>query len=489
MKFCSINIRLWFFLLIVEYLITELISADYSSDNKIADVFSKILSRKRRTVTVTKNRIWPDGIIPYEIDDKYSGVQKTIFKQAMRHWENYTCIKFVKRDIEKDFNYVMFTEKSCGCCSHTGKRSKGSQFVSINDECSEFGIVVHELGHAIGFYHEHTRPDRDTYVKIFTENIEPDFLHNFGVLNQKKIAPLTQPYDFDSIMHYASNTYSKDDKLDTILPRQELGINPAELGQRIALSKGDIIQANTLYNCPKCGGTFQANNGSFESPIYENLNQVVLPEYCEWRISVAHGETIILSINSLNIYKNNQCKNDYLEVIDGYSVQSSVLGRFCDNIKSIKPITSTKNRMLIRYKRTSKENKYNGFTANYTTVCGGEISIQNNAVGYLESPNYPQNYPEKKKCIWRLSVSEGHNIIIKFESFKLAYDNKEKENDYLEIRDGDKEDSPILKQLVGSSFPSDIQSSKNSLIVKFISTFNSKKSENIGFSAVIKTIN
>lgn len=45
------------------------------------------------------------------------------------------------------------------------------QAISIGKNCDKFGIVVHELGHVVGFWHEHTRPDRDGHVAIFKENI------------------------------------------------------------------------------------------------------------------------------------------------------------------------------------------------------------------------------------------------------------------------------------------------------------------------------
>jgi len=43
----------------------------------------------------------------------YSGAHKALFKQAMRHWENHTCISFVERTID-DPNYILFTERPCG---------------------------------------------------------------------------------------------------------------------------------------------------------------------------------------------------------------------------------------------------------------------------------------------------------------------------------------------------------------------------------------
>jgi len=59
------------------------------------------------------------------------------------------------------------------CCSFVGKRGSGPQAISIGKNCDKFGIVVHELGHVIGFWHEHTRPDRGDYVHILYEHIMP----------------------------------------------------------------------------------------------------------------------------------------------------------------------------------------------------------------------------------------------------------------------------------------------------------------------------
>lgn len=61
----------------------------------------------------------------------------------------------------------------CRCCSYVGRRGGGPQAISIGKNCDKFGIVVHELGHVIGFWHEHTRPDRDEHVSIIRDNIQP----------------------------------------------------------------------------------------------------------------------------------------------------------------------------------------------------------------------------------------------------------------------------------------------------------------------------
>lgn len=63
------------------------------------------------------------------------------------------------------------------CCSYVGRRGGGPQAISIGKNCDKFGIVVHELGHVIGFWHEHTRPDRDEHVSIIRENIQPGKHH------------------------------------------------------------------------------------------------------------------------------------------------------------------------------------------------------------------------------------------------------------------------------------------------------------------------
>lgn len=74
----------------------------------------RTFARARRAATARKERVWDHGVIPYEIDGNFSGAHKALFKQAMRHWENFTCVKFVERVPREHPNYILFTERPCG---------------------------------------------------------------------------------------------------------------------------------------------------------------------------------------------------------------------------------------------------------------------------------------------------------------------------------------------------------------------------------------
>ncbi|XP_058060742.1 tolloid-like protein 1 [Anopheles bellator] len=433
--------------------------------------------RVARAATAKKERIWDFGVIPYEIDGNFSGMHKALFRQAMRHWENFTCIKFVERNPIDHPNYIVFTERACGCCSFVGKRGNGPQAISIGKNCDEFGIVVHELGHVVGFWHEHTRPDREDHVVIEKKNIMVGREDNFNMLSKDEVNSLGLPYDYDSIMHYARNTFSKNVYLDTILPIEIKGRKRPEIGQRLRLSDGDIAQANLLYQCTKCGRTFQDNSAFFTSPSYHSNQPPPEPERCEWRITATHGERILLNITDLDIYKSNSCRSDYLEIRDGYWHKSPILGKFCGSGKVNELIRSTGSRMLLTYTTTYRQASMRGFAASYEAICGGEMNLESG--GRLESPNYPVDYLPNKECIWRITVPKDYQVALKFQSFEVEnHDNCI--YDYVEVRDGGAPDSRLIGVFCGYKIPPDMKSSSNKLFVKFVSDGSVQKA---GFSA------
>uniref|UniRef100_A0A8C0Y6M5 Metalloendopeptidase n=2 Tax=Cyprinus carpio TaxID=7962 RepID=A0A8C0Y6M5_CYPCA len=369
--------------------------------------------RRKRAATSRSERVWPEGVIPYVISGNFSGSQRAIFRQAMRHWEKHTCVTFIERTTEE--SYIVFTYRPCGCCSYVGRRGGGPQAISIGKNCDKFGIVVHELGHVIGFWHEHTRPDRDDHVSIIRDNIQPGQEYNFLKMEPGEVDSLGEVYDFDSIMHYARNTFSRGIFLDTILPRYDVnGVRPP-IGQRTRLSKGDIAQARKLYKCPK----------------------------------------------SLHLH-------------NGFWRKAPLKGRFCGD-KLPEPIVSTDSRLWIEF-RSSSNWVGKGFSAVYEAICGGEVKKDN---GQIQSPNYPDDYRPNKACVWKITVAQGYHVGLTFQSFEIErHDNCA--YDYLEVRDGNSENSPLLGRFCGYDKPDDIKSSSNQLWMKFVSDGSVNKA---GFAA------
>uniref|UniRef100_A0A8C1CLA0 Metalloendopeptidase n=1 Tax=Cyprinus carpio carpio TaxID=630221 RepID=A0A8C1CLA0_CYPCA len=429
------------------------------------------LLRRRRAATARPERVWPDGIIPYVISSNFSGSQRAIFKQAMRHWEKHTCVTFIERSTEE--SYIVFTIRPCGCCSFVGQRGGGPQAISVGKNCDKFGIVVHELGHVIGFWHEHTRPDRDEHVDIFRENIQPGQEYNFIKMEPDDVDSLGEVYDFDSIMHYARNTFSRGIYLDTMLPKYEVDRVRPPIGQRSRLSKGDIAQAGKLYKCPRCGESLQDSTGNFSSPGFPNGYAAYL--HCIWRISVTPGEKIILNFTSMDLYRSHLCWYDHVEIRDGYWRNAPLKGRFCGD-QLPEAIISTDSRLWIEFSSSSSNWVGKGFSAVYEAICGGEVRRDS---GQIESPNYPDDYRPNKVCTWKIIVPQGFHVGLVFQSFETEkHDNCA--YDYLELRDGDSENSALLGRFCGYEKPDDIKSSSNQLWMKFVSDSSVNKA---GFAA------
>jgi len=103
------------------------------------------------------------------------------------------------------------------------------------------GATIHEIGHSIGLFHEQTRHDRDDYVNIIWDNIDPDQRFNFEK-HSKVVGTDTGPYDFGSIMHYGPTAFSANGE-KTIVRKDGKDFEE----QRDGLSDGDLLGVEAMY--------------------------------------------------------------------------------------------------------------------------------------------------------------------------------------------------------------------------------------------------
>ncbi len=201
---------------------------------------------------------WPNGIVPYEITEAdFNNDQIRTIQEAIDHWNDNTIMRLIARTTQDD--YVVFVVADDSCSSSVG-RVFGPQNIGC-DVGDGFGTgsVIHEIGHAIGMYHEHTRPDRDSFVEINEDNIEEDKLHNFDI---RTSGYMLSPYDYGSIMHYGRRGFAIDNSQNTITPIPDSSVN---IGQRDGLSSLDIMGVCVHYNVPHFGVVWQDdqdNNGA-----------------------------------------------------------------------------------------------------------------------------------------------------------------------------------------------------------------------------------
>jgi len=197
---------------------------------------------KETTYASIKGGRWPNGVVPYYIEGSARGASGVI-KKAINDYHKYTCIRFKPRTNER--TYISFY-KGKGCSSPIGYRSGRVNRISLAMGCRIKGIVMHEIGHTLGFYHEQSRPDRDRYVDIIWANIQEDAKFNFNKQRESGIDSLGTGYDYGSMMHYGSTAFGINRK-QTIRTKDRS--KQRLIGQRKGFSQTDIKQLRLMYKC------------------------------------------------------------------------------------------------------------------------------------------------------------------------------------------------------------------------------------------------
>lgn len=204
---------------------------------------------------INPERYWPHGVVPYVIDPSIRDAGPIL--RAMREWER-AGIRFPEHTTEAD--YVVFTladkargdeedddpesEDMDGAHSKVG-RMGGRQLIAASGQAVPWWRYLHEIGHALGLFHEHMRLDRDRWITIHWDNIAPKAQANFRI-KPRKTADVGD-FNLQSIMLYTWNMNAIDKRLPTITWNRDPGFRDFGAPVVQKLSPGDIAAIHALY--------------------------------------------------------------------------------------------------------------------------------------------------------------------------------------------------------------------------------------------------
>ncbi|XP_077124414.1 cubilin [Ranitomeya variabilis] len=240
--------------------------------------------------------------------------------------------------------------------------------------------------------------------------------------------------------------------------------------------KGFHMTYITTSSEPNCGGTFTDPEGFIVSPLWPDA--YTGDKQCIYIITQESDEKISLKFTVMDLESSTGCSLTSIEVRDGSSEWSSLIGKYCDSTIPA-PITSSSNKLWIKFKSSASATG-SKFRAFYQVACGGSLS----GTGVIRSPHYPNPYYRDRSCEWVITQSEGNVVMFTFDKLNVS-SSSECGNNYVQIRDGSSAESTLIEKYCGSEVPPAIYSTQRSLYVQFVTDVSST---NHGFMASYQSV-
>lgn len=231
---------------------------------------------------VSSSQAFPISEIYYEIVylNPSNQAYKASVVSALRYWESKTNLTFIPKrtnwvgsNAPKVIRFQEMNTALAYCSSNVGQNG-GLSTVQCN--IAKSGSLRHEIGHAIGFYHEHSRSDRGSHIYVGPcppYNVNGTWYYDWEALNtsgpwgssaswdhfQNDYCPTEGnnfgSYDRLSIMHYPrkpSEDYfirprGSNWSWQTLMNAQAVENSGSWMVGSATLSSGDISAANALY--------------------------------------------------------------------------------------------------------------------------------------------------------------------------------------------------------------------------------------------------
>ena len=229
-------------------------------------VSSSIKNSARAVAGGSQVRLWDENYDPiedrfllaYYFDQNASHTEKqrNLIRKSFGQYGDYTCVKMVEvSENDTRFENKLQVKSEKGCYSYIGRHFE-HQEISLGTDCEYGTYPIHEDMHALGFWHEHQRPDRNEHISIHPNRTyllddQFKFAYSTEIWEMYDWEPSGTDYDIDSITHYTSSMFAKDPDVPVMTyPGTD---DPLVIHNSKTFSENDIIDINFKYACNQTG--------------------------------------------------------------------------------------------------------------------------------------------------------------------------------------------------------------------------------------------